>query len=214
MNTVLFEIVLVVVMIADIALLGTSRIPACIRIVAAQGITLGLLPVVVDHAERPHIIALAAITVVLRGFGFPWLLSRSLRMLGVPREIHPPLGYAMSTVLGVVILGYCFWLGARFEVTGSGMTRLVLPVALATILIGLMITIVRRHALMQVIGYLALENGIYALGVGLSIEEQLIVELGVLLDVFVGVFVMGIALHHLHHEIERPDVDLLDELKH
>ena len=89
----------------------------------------------------------------------------------------------------------------------------VLPVALATILTGLLLIVSRRTALSQVIGYLVLENGILAFGAGLALEEPLIVELGVLLDVFVAVFVMGIAIFHISREFDHIDVDQLTLLK-
>ena len=86
-------------------------------------------------------------------------------------------------------------------------------VALSTILIGLFLIISRRTALMQVVGYLVLENGIYIFGVALAQEEPFLVEMGILLDVFVAVFVMGIAIFHISREFDHIDVDQLTSLK-
>jgi hydrogenase-4 component E len=87
------------------------------------------------------------------------------------------------------------------------------PAAFFSILSGLFLIISRRTALSQVIGYLVLENGIYTFGISLVQEEEFLVELGVLLDVLVGVFVMGITLFHISREFDHIDVDRLSALK-
>jgi hydrogenase-4 component E len=90
---------------------------------------------------------------------------------------------------------------------------LVLPLALATILIGLFLIVSRRKAIMQVVGYLVLENGVFIFGVALAQEEPFLVEMGVLLDVFVAVFIMGIMIFHISREFDHIDVDQLTSLK-
>jgi hydrogenase-4 component E len=88
-----------------------------------------------------------------------------------------------------------------------------MPGALFTTLTGLMMIISRKNALTQVAGYLVMENGIYAFGVILAVEEPLLVEMGVLLDVFVAVFVMGITVYQISREFDHIDTDRLSELK-
>ena len=82
-----------------------------------------------------------------------------------------------------------------------------------TTLTGLLIIVSRRKALTQVVGYLAMENGIYAFGAALAVKEPLLLEMGVLLDVLVAVFVMGITIHHISREFDHIDTDRLSELK-
>ena len=90
---------------------------------------------------------------------------------------------------------------------------MVVPTALFTFWIGMFLIVSRKKALTQVIGYLTLENGIYLFGLALAREEPLLVEMGVLLDVFVAVFVMGIAIFHISREFDHIDVDRLSRLK-
>ncbi len=80
-------------------------------------------------------------------------------------------------------------------------------------MVGLLLIVSRRKAVMQTLGYLAMENGIYAFGLAFAVEEPLLVEMGVLLDVFVAVFVMGIAIHHISREFDHIDTDRLSTLK-
>jgi hydrogenase-4 component E len=86
-------------------------------------------------------------------------------------------------------------------------------VALFTIFVGLFMIVTRKKALTQVLGYLTLENGIYAFGLGVAQEWPLIVELGILLDIFAAVFVMGIAIFHINREFDHIDSDRLSTLK-
>jgi len=92
-------------------------------------------------------------------------------------------------------------------------SALLVPVALSSILIGLFLIVSRKKAVNQVLGFLVLENGIFTFGVGLVRELSLLVELGVLLDVFVAVFVMGIMIFHISREFDHLDTDQLSTLK-
>jgi hydrogenase-4 component E len=87
------------------------------------------------------------------------------------------------------------------------------PAAFHAILIGLFLIVSRRKAVAQVLGYLALENGVFVFGVGLVRQATLLVEMGILLDVFVAVFVMGIAIFHISREFDHIDTDRLSLLK-
>jgi len=125
----------------------------------------------------------------------------------------PIVGYVTSLVLGVLILCLSLWISTRLTLPRPAPSPLVLPMALSTIMIGLFLIVSRKTALMQVVGYLVLENGIYIFGVALAHEERFLVEMGILLDVFVAVFVMGIAIFHINREFDHIDVDQLTSLK-
>ncbi len=112
-----------------------------------------------------------------------------------------------------MILCLSFWMASRLTPPQPLASPLILPFALTTILIGLFLIVSRKTALMQVVGYLVMENGIYIFGVALAQEEPFLVEMGVLLDVFVAVFVMGIAIFHINREFDHIDVDQLTSLK-
>ncbi|PJB83091.1 MAG: hydrogenase, partial [Acidobacteria bacterium CG_4_9_14_3_um_filter_49_7] len=92
-------------------------------------------------------------------------------------------------------------------------SHFLLPSALFSLMTGLLIIVSRRKALTQVIGYLTMENGVYLFGAALAIEEPLLVEMGVLLDVFVAVFIMGITIYQINSEFDHIDTDRLSELK-
>jgi len=204
----------VLLVLANFGLLGSARIGVAIRLVAVQAIALAfitLLGLSDDLTIRST--ALAAATLVLKGGLFPWLLFRAQREAKVEREVTPFLGYQFSLVCGVVALAAAVWLSRRLTLPLLA-SSMVVPVGFFMIFVGLFIIVTRRTALVQVLGYLVLENGIAAFGLSIAGHEPLLVELGVLLDVFVAVFVMGIAIAHINREFDHIEVDQLAELRH
>jgi hydrogenase-4 component E len=97
--------------------------------------------------------------------------------------------------------------------SASSVSELLVPAALATVLSGFLVMATRRKAITQVVGYLILENGIFVMGLSLVDALPFLVEAGVLLDLFVGIFVMGIILNHIQREFDSLDVARLSELK-
>ena len=208
------EALFVLLVLTDLMLLDSSLLSFSIRIVAAQGIALGALPLLtMEPGQLSRALFLAALTISLKGGVFPWLLTRTLRGANVRREMEPLVGYPLSLVLGVAALAFSFWLGSRIGDLGRGLAPLSIPAAFFTIFVGLFLIVARRKALTQVLGFVVLENGIYSFGLMLVGHIHWLVELGVLLDVFVAVFIMGIAIYHISREFDHMDVDQLDRLR-
>ena len=196
------------------ALLGTSRIGACIRWLSFQGILFGLVPLAIHDGEvTVRLAALAAANILLKGIVFPWLLLRLRARANFNREVEPFVGFVASLLFGILALGLSVWLALRLAPDLKQAPFVLLESAIFLIFVGLFLIIGRRKALMQVIGYLVLENGIFVFGVITVVETPLLVELGVLLDAFVAVFVMGIAIFHINREFGSIDVDQLSVLR-
>ncbi len=205
---------IVLLILTNLKFLGSSRLNGCIRVVALQGVLLGVLPLFVGEGPLTlRVTLLALMTVLVKGIVFPWLLLRTLRTANVRREMEPFVGYTTSLVVGVGLLALAMWMGGRLPLPVPPKSPLVVPLALFTIMVGLFAVISRRKALTQVLGYLMMENGIYAFGLAFAHKEPLLVELGTLLDVFMGVFVMGIMIFHINREFDHIDTDLLNSLK-
>lgn len=211
---VLIDIVMLVLIISNLFLLGFSQLRSCVRTVAFQGVVLGTLPLLA-HQEHEFIwaIALSLITIALKAIVFPRLLLNALREANVRYEVEPLVGYGTSTLVGFISLAISAWLCSRLPVFGTTISSLAAPVSFFMVFVGLFITVSRKKAINQVLGYLVLENGIYVFGVVMLREMPLLVELGVLLDAFAAVFVMGIAVFQINREFEHMDVDQLDTLK-
>ncbi|MBE3135750.1 MAG: NADH-quinone oxidoreductase subunit K [Acidobacteria bacterium] len=208
------DALMVALVLADLALLGSSRLRVWVRIVAAQGLLLGILPVLAENGDVTlRMFFLATVSIGLRGVVFPRLLLRALRQADVRREVEPYVGYTASLVFGFLALVASAWVDSRINLANPAFSPLAGLVAIFTVLVGLFLIISRKKAISQVLGYLVMENGIYILGISLVTEVPMLVELGVLLDAFVAVFVMCIATYHISREFDHIDVDQLDTLK-
>ena len=208
------ELATVLLFLTNLVMLGLSELGACIRMVAIQGILLGLFTLIArEDVLTARLIILGVVSMGLKGFVFPFLLSRDIREAKVRREMEPFVGYAASIVAGLLMLAASMWIAARFPMLSATTSSFVIPVALSTAFTGLFLIISRRKALTQVIGYLVFENGIYMFGIAAAGEIPFLVEFGVLLDVFVAVFVMGIAINHINREFDHIDADQLSSLK-
>ncbi len=204
----------VLLMLTSVPLLGASRLHSVIRPTALQGVALSLLPFLARTAPGTlRAAGLAVLTMGLKGVVFPLLLRHALRNARVRREIEPLVGYALSLVVAIALLILAFWLAARLQRIGIGLSLSGLAAALFLIFSGLFLTVARRKALTQVLGFLVIENGIYLFGLSAVVDVHWLIELGVLLDVFVAVFIMGIAIHRISREFEHIDVAQLDQLK-
>ena len=205
------QLLLLLVVLTDFAVLGTSRLSACIRWMAVQGAILGLLPLADAGDITIHGYALAVGTVLVKALLLPGFLKWAIREAAIRREVEPLVGYMTSMLLGAAALGAAFAIAS----TTRAFPRhdLVVPVALVTVMIGLVVLITRAKAISQVVGYIMLENGVYLFGLTLSRRVPFLVEVGVLLDVFVGVFIMGIVVFHINREFDSISAANLNELR-
>jgi hydrogenase-4 component E len=208
------ETLLTLLILANFLMVGSSRLRFGITVLAVQGLAVGLLPLLLPgHEITLRTLALSAISIALKAVVFPWLLIRAMRAAGVRLEAEPLVGYTSSILLAVFALGMSIWLAGRLDPPVPPPHPLLLPTALFTVLIGLFLIVCRKKALGQVMGYLALENGIFLFGITLARDEPFLVEMGVLLDVFMAVFVMGITIFHISRAFDHIDVDQLSMLK-
>jgi hydrogenase-4 component E len=208
------DAVLVVLVVTSLWLLGSSRLLSCIAAVAAQGVLLGLLPLAAGiDAPLWRILLQAGVSFGLKGVIFPVLLLRAARSVDVRREVEPFVGYSASLLIGVGLLAASLLVGRGLTLPTSGAPMLLVPTAIFTALTGLFVIVGRRSAIVQALGYLAMENGIAAFGMALAEQEPLLVEMGTFLDAFVAVFVMGITIFHINREFDHIDSDRLSSLK-
>ena len=209
------EPLLAMVLVADLLLLGLRRIDTCIRVLAVQGIALGLLPLALHGTEAAgvRLIATAMLGIVVKGALVPFLLLRARQQAGIPRENEPFLSTSASMLLGVLTLVVAVAIAPGLPLPPAAGSSLLVPVALTTMAIGVIQLVTRRLSLTLVLGYLVLENGIYTLGLILVAELPLLVELGVLLDLVVAVFAMGIATFAIKQTFDHIDAHRLDELR-
>ncbi|RPI21595.1 MAG: hydrogenase [Acidobacteria bacterium] len=208
------EWLLVLLVLSNLRLLASGRLGAKIRTVAAQGILLGLVPLLGSSGHPGvHAIAIATAGIVIKGFFFPWLLLRAVRETRINREVQPYVGYLASVMIGLAGLAGAFLLSRQLTPLPGAATSLLVTAALFSLFTGLFLIVSRKRAINQVLGFLVLENGVFLFGAGAMGEMSLLVELGILLDILVAVFVMGITLFHINREFDHIETNRLADLK-
>lgn len=211
------EILLTLFLLTNLLLAGTGRLPPAIRLVAAQGWFIGLLPLLLWNwadagAPGLRIWTVAVVNALVKGLALPALLLYAVRKVHAKREMEPLVSFRVSQLLVFLIVAASFAVGKLLHVHEAIASELAIPVAFATMGTGLFLICSRRKAVTQVLGFLVFENGISVFGGGILLEYGLVVELGILLDVFVLVFVLGIAIYQINRTFASLDTDKMNRL--
>lgn len=209
----LLDPLIIISLALNFVALGVSRIRGVINAVALQGMLLGTFPFLVHPELGLRAISLIVVTVGLKGFVIPAFLVHAMREADIQHEIRPVVNFMSSLLLGAVGTGMAIVFAHSLPLTDEHADLLLVPASLATVWTGFLMLMTRRKAIMLVLGYLLLENGIFLFGLLLLEAMPFLVEVGVLLDLFTGVFVMGIIIHHISREFSSISTEHLTELK-
>jgi hydrogenase-4 component E len=204
---------LIAALVLNFVALGVSRIRGVINAVALQGMLLGIFPLFVHSDIGLRGILLIGVTVILKGFVIPGFLVHAMREANIQHEVKPVVTYMNSLLLGAIGTGLALVFSSTLPLSEAHTGMLLVPASLSTVWTGFLLLTTRKQAIMQVLGYLLLENGIFLFGLLLLEAMPFLVEVGVLLDLFTGVFVMGIIVHHISREFASISTEHLTELK-
>jgi hydrogenase-4 component E len=193
--------------------LTTGRLPSLIRIVAVQGMLLGLMPLLLEHWAGPIVFLMVLGTMTIKGLLIPYLLRRAMRAAHIDRDLEPLIGYVPSLLLGAAGTVAAMALAGRLPLLPEHRETLLVPGAMASVLTGLLLLIGRTKAISQVCGYLVLENGIYLFGLLLVHSVPLMVEAGILLDLTAAIFVIGIIVDRIQRAFDSLDTRKLTTLR-
>jgi hydrogenase-4 component E len=215
----LINALLVVILTLNLFALGSSRILSVIRIVAAQGALLGAVTLLAHERPTLPVFLAAGAAILIKAILIPAIMTRSLRAANIKREVEPFIGFLPSIILGAAATAAALLFSRTIGGAAAGLgglalgSSLIIPASIATVLVGFIILISRFKAISQVLGYLVLENGIFIFGTLLIEAIPLVVEMGMLLDLFVGVFVISIITNHINQAFSSMDTRRLVSLK-
>jgi hydrogenase-4 component E len=209
------DMILVLVILLDLGILSVSRLVTGVRLFAMQSLLLAFLPLLGEalHGEAfsGHAPFVAAVTIALKVGLIPYILIRIIRTGEIHTEITPVIGFTASVFVGALLAAASFAVAARLRLPLPPMSGMVIPASLTTLMIGLFVLISRIKAITQVLGFLLVENGIFIFGLTLLKSMPILVEVAILLDVFVGVFIMAIVVYHIRRTFDHMDTDVLAE---
>ncbi|OGW97044.1 MAG: hypothetical protein A2Z81_06630 [Omnitrophica WOR_2 bacterium GWA2_45_18] len=198
MTPMWLESALILIILFGIIILGNNRLSTMIQLLALQSLVLSITPLLIHPSI--HAFTMTIVTIVLKVIVMPSLLFWAIRHVSIRREVQPLIGYGKTLLLGGFLMGVAFLISSKLDLPDKGMSNLLVPTAFSLVMIGFLLLVTRFKAITQVIGYLVMENGIFLFALLLLEKTPLLVEMGIFLDIFVGVLVMGIIINHINQE--------------
>ncbi|MFA7421434.1 MAG: hypothetical protein WCZ90_17255 [Melioribacteraceae bacterium] len=191
----------------------TSRVKAYVTVLRVQGVILSVLLILpfVYHFSIFGII-LPATLLIVKVYLIPRYINKVILDLDIKRRIEPTIQQMVFLPIVIASMIIIFFAANML----SGFTELdVIPFAsgFSAIVVGIYIIMFRKKLIVHVCGFLILENGIFLFGTAVASELPMMIELGTLLDIFVVVFIMGIALNRISSTFEGFEVSHLGRLK-
>jgi len=196
------------------AMLAQRRILSLINLFAWQGFVLALSTFVVAYTtSQHHLYYSAGLTLLLKVLVLPWLLHRLIRRLNVRWDVETLLNIPTTMLAGLALVIFAFNLAAPISQLAQGITRGLIGIALACVLLSLLMMLTRRKAVSQVVAFLSLENGLFFAATSATQGMPLVVELGIALDVLVATFIFGIFFFQLRETFDSLDISHMEKLK-
>ena len=196
------------------AMLTQRRILSLINLFALQGVVLVLSTLVVAYStNQSHLYYSALLTLVLKVVLLPWIVHRLIRALNVRWDVETLINIPTTMLIGIVLVIFAFNLAAPIAQIAGTVTKSTIGIATACTLLAFLMMITRRKAVSQVIGFLAMENGLFLAATSATYGMPMVVELGIALDVLVATLLFGVFFFHIRETFESLDIHHLEKLK-
>ena len=210
----LVNLLAALLLLIDFAMLSQRRVLNLIKLFAWQGAVLAASIIIVAWSTgQGHLYYSAALTILLKVFFIPWVLFRLIHRLNVRWDVETLINIPATMLVGIGLVIFAFALTTPIAQMANTITRSTLGIALASVLLAFLMMIVRRKAVPQVIGFLAMENGLLFAATSATYGMPFVVELGIALDVLVGTFIFGIFFFHLREAYDSLDIHHMEKLK-
>ncbi len=195
-------------------MLAQRRILSLINLFAWQGAILAISTFVVAYSTaQHHLYYSAGLTLLLKVLLLPWLLHRLIRKLNVRWDVETLINIPTTMLVGIALVIFAFNLAAPITQLSEGITRGLIGIALASVLLSLLMMLTRRKAISQVVAFLSLENGLFFAATSATQGMPLVVELGIALDVLVATFIFGIFFFQIRETFDSLDITHMEKLK-
>ena len=210
----LINVLAAVMLLIAFAMLSQRRILSLIELFAWQGLVLSLSTFIVAYTTgQSHLYFSGILTVALKVIALPWILYRLLNRLNIRWDVETLLNIPTTMLIGIALVIFAFNLAQPISQLASTVTRATLGIAMACVLLSFLMMITRRKAVPVVIGFLAMENGLFFAATSATYGMPMVVELGIALDVLVGAFIFGIFFFHIRETFESLEVRHMEKLK-
>ena len=196
------------------AMISQRRILSLIQLFTLQGITLVAATAIVGYVtQQPHLYLSAGLTFVLKVVLIPLMLHRVINLLNVRWDVETLINIPTTMIIGIVLVIFAFDLAIPISKLSSTIAGGTLGIALACVLLSFMMMITRSKAVPQVIGFLSMENGLFFAATVATYGMPMVVELGIALDVLVGVLILGVFMFQIREQFDSLDIHHIEKLK-
>jgi hydrogenase-4 component E len=194
-------------------MLYQDRLSALLNTYALHALFLALSVAWQAHVQdAPHLYVTAAIALAFKALVIPLTLHRIVRRLGIHREIETVVGIGLTMLAGMALVALAMVVMLKVTADAHPLARQDLAFALAVVLLGLLLMVTRRNAVSQVVGFMALENGLVLAATGAK-GMPLVVEISVAFSILIAFIVIGIFLFRIRERFDTVDVQALDRFR-
>ncbi|MFO1198488.1 MAG: formate hydrogenlyase [Burkholderiaceae bacterium] len=210
----LIDLLAALLLMLAFAMITQRRILSLIHLFTVQGAILAAATAVVGWAtHQPHLYFSAGITVVLKVIAIPLLLHRVVNRLNVRWDVETLINVPTTMLIGIALVIFSFNLALPISQLASTIARGTLGIALACVLLSFLMMITRSKAVPQIIGFLSMENGLFFAATAATYGMPMVVELGIALDVLVGILILGVFMFQIREQFDSLDIRHLEKLK-
>ncbi len=189
-----------------------NRLVTYLHILVLQGIILFCATyLTLTNINTVNLLFIMLETIVFKAIAVPWFISYIIKKNKITRETEPYLPNFVSLIIVTLIIVSAIILSSSIQ--DKNLDKTFFVVALSTLFSGLYLIVSRKKIITHVIGYLIIENGVFVLSLAVGNEMPMLVNLGIMLDIFASVLILGIFFNKIGDVIKNPDVDLLRNLK-
>ncbi len=208
----LVQLIIALILVSTFLILGSTRLYSCIRAFGIQSFLLACVAGIVAYSTgKNDIYIVALLTLVIKAAVIPYIFIYIIREIKVKREIELYVNVSPSLIIGGVLVVISYYLIRSINIL-SELSSFALSASMSLVSIGLFIMISRKKAIMQMLGILIMENGLFLGAISLTYGMPLLVELGIFFDVLIGVLIMGILIFRINKTFESIDTDMLKTL--
>jgi len=210
----LINLMAALLLLIAFSMLSQRRIRSLIYLFAWQGLVLSANSVIVAYSTgQSHLYYSAALTLALKVVALPLILLWLIRRLNVQWDVETLINIPLTMLVGILLVVFAFNLALPVTQLAGTITRSTLGIAIAIVLLSFLMMLTRRKAVPQVIGFLAMENGLFFAATSATYGMPMVVELGIALDVLVGVLILGIFFFQVRGAFDSLDLKHMEKLK-
>ena len=214
LSSQLINVLAAIMLLIAFGMLSQRRILSLIELFAWQGVVLSLSTFIVAYSTgQGHLYFSGILTILLKVIALPWILYRLIHRLNIRWDVETMINIPATMLIGIALVIFAFNLAQPISQMASTITRSTLGIAMACVLLSFLMMITRRKAVPVVIGFLAMENGLFFAATSATYGMPMVVELGIALDVLVGAFIFGIFFFQVRETFDSLEMRHMEKLK-